>query len=208
MFQPGPPCGAVIAVGLPLARSAAMVWFDTVFRRHSGALAGRPAGRYARPQAAGLAAGCTALLLSGCSSLLIYYPSDKYDNKIVRGVVTHIATKEEMGRNWDLKARQLPDAPSRAEYISDYSRVVVVVDRSIGSASFVHPFVPTSLVVGIGDVVDVPVDVYSATSGTFSGRLTISRIVCKAADHSCLESAAGRVRGPVNDMIRPPLTIQ
>ncbi len=140
------------------------------------------------------------LALPACSNLLVYYPSSKYDNKIVRGVVTHIATKEEMAENWDRKAAGTEGVPSRDDFIQHYKRVTVTIEKGIGSGEFIYPFVPEFLRIDLGDLVDVPGYLGGRNFGKFSGRLQISEIICKAEDLDCFSSPKGRLRGDVGSV--------
>jgi hypothetical protein len=94
------------------------------------------------------------------------------------------------------------DVPPLSEFIQRYVKVTVTVHRGIGSGFFVFPFVPDSMAVSIGDIVDVPLYVGGPNVGHFRGRPQISRLVCQASDRACINSPEGQRRGYVAEV--PP----
>jgi len=134
-------------------------------------------------------------ILAGCSHLLIYSPSDKYDNRVVRGEVTYIFTKEDMAENWEKMVAALPDAPSKREYLAEYQRVTVHIEGGLGWKRLIYPFVSHSANIKVGDVVDVPLYAGGPLVGRFSSRPSVSRVVCESEDKSCLAGDEGSRRG-------------
>jgi len=144
---------------------------------------------------------CSSLILAcclcACSGLLTFTQTTKYDNQIVRGKVTYLATRRDMEENWAKSVAHLPDAPTESDFLQNYQKVTVTIERRLGSGVFVYPYVPPGLQVGIGDIVDVPLYVGGPLVGLFAGRPQILRVVCKANDEPCLISPQGSVRGSV-----------
>jgi hypothetical protein len=135
--------------------------------------------------------------LGGCQSMMTYRPSDRFDNQVVRGEVTYVATPEVMAATWEKTVKQLPDAPPKDEFVRDYLRVAVLIEKFIGGSYLVHPYIPVVSKVSIGDVVEVPLYVGGPRVGYFSGRPQVSRVVCLHTDDACLASTTGRTRGAI-----------
>jgi hypothetical protein len=152
-------------------------------------------------QALRLAVGLFAVAATGCTALLSYEPSTKYDNKIVRGEVSYVFSRQDMEENWKKKVSTLPDAPTLAVFLTAYRRVTVTVEKGLGSGFFVYPFVPDSMEIEVGAVVDVPLHIGGSLVGLFAGRPTIMRLVCASKDLMCRRSTEGMVRGSVGEVV-------
>ena len=147
----------------------------------------------------GLAPGLfLVLLLTACGDLLVHTPTSRYGGHVVRGVVTDIYTREQLAANWDKMAREVSDAPPRAEYVDNYRRVAVRIERLLGGATFAYPFVPRNLTVSVGDVVDFPIQAPKPRLERFSERGEILRVICRHDDSECLVGTEGSRRGVVN----------
>lgn len=140
------------------------------------------------------------MMLIACEQLALHIPSERFDNKIVRGEVTYAATESDMVVVWHNSVERLPDAPSIDDFLRDFRRVTVRVERHLGGAYFVYPFCDAQLRIEVGDIVDVPVYVGGPRVGFFSGRPQIVRIQCRNADLNCRQSSEGRRRGVVGDV--------
>lgn len=142
-----------------------------------------------------------SVCISACDGLLTYSQTERYDNKIVRGVVTYVASNDDMAAIWDASVARLPDAPAKSTFVDGYGRVTVRIERHLGGAYLAYPYVAKSSLVGIGDVVDVPVYVGDKYQGLFSGRPAVARVVCRADDKPCLASREGARRGVIGDVV-------
>jgi hypothetical protein len=138
-----------------------------------------------------------AFTITACQSLAIYSKTGKYDGQVVRGEVVFVAPPTLMGDVWENTVKQLPDAPSKADFLRDFTRVQVLVEKGLGNAVWSYPYSPLGEVVYVGDIVDIPVYVGGTRLGKFSGRPEIARIVCRASDLPCKGGREGSMRGAV-----------
>ena len=136
--------------------------------------------------------------LFGCNALMLHRPTNEFDGTVVRGVVTARYSTQEMERNWELSVKNTRGAPSRADYVANYHRVVVRVGRSLTGVKNARPFIPDELTIDIGDIVEFYVSRSDPTrADDFQDRVVVRRIVCKYSDPDCLSSPEGRKRGIV-----------
>jgi hypothetical protein len=98
---------------------------------------------------------------------------------------------------WEQSVRGLPDAPTKTDFLNQFVRVAVVIERRLGGAYLVHPFVPSSSDIAVGDVVDVPMYAGGPRVGYFSGRPQILSVVCRHTNADCLKSQEGSRRGTI-----------
>jgi hypothetical protein len=133
----------------------------------------------------------------GLTACAVFVPGS--DHQLVRGRVTDVWTKGKMSEDWAKRLQPLGNAPALESYLSEYRVVMVVIGNRGRSRFWDRPLSKSAMDVREGDVVDYDVGLKEQTPGEFGDVAIVTKVVCRASDHECIED---RNRGGTLGFVR------